>query len=115
MVVIVLVGSAVGLRGHVTRWMAEAAPGIFVGRLSMRMRDALWGVIVERIGEGQALLIEPETNEQGWRVRGAGSDRYQPVEIDGLVFFSPLRGATLNDNFTVNEDSHENITIDDSS
>lgn len=89
MVVIVLVGAAVGLRGHLTRWLSEAAPGVFVGRLSTRMRDALWEVINDRIGDGQAVMIEPKSNEQGWTMRGAGRERYRPMEVDGLVFFSP--------------------------
>lgn len=88
MTVLVLIGVAAGLRGHVTRWMVEVAPGVFVGRLNARIRDRLWSLIAERVGSGQALMVEPASNEQGWAVRTAGRDRWRPVDYDGLVLMA---------------------------
>lgn len=83
--VLVLVDAPPGLRGHVTRWMIEVQAGVFVGSPSRRVRDRLWGLIAERIGDGNAVLIEPSVAEQGWSVRTAGRDRWSPVDFDGLV------------------------------
>lgn len=85
MTVIALIGVAPGLRGHVTRWLSEIAPGIYVGNPSARVRENLWRVLADRVGEGQAVMIEPFANEQGWAVRTAGRDRYVPVDLDGLM------------------------------
>lgn len=42
MVVLVLTACPSGLRGDISRWMLEIAPGVFVGRLSTRVRERLW-------------------------------------------------------------------------
>ena len=91
MTVVVLIAAAEGLRGHLTRWMIEVAAGVFVGNPSARVRDALWPVLSQRIGDGQAVMIEPAANEQGWTVRTAGTDRGYPVDYDGLILFARNR------------------------
>lgn len=91
MTVIVLIAAPEGLRGHLTRWMVEVAAGVFVGRVSLRVRDRLWDVLATRIGDGQAVMIEPASNEQKWSVRTAGADRWYPVDYDGLILSARLR------------------------
>jgi CRISPR-associated protein Cas2 len=85
MVVLVLIAVAPGLRGHVTRWLVELAPGVYAGTLSARVRDRLWDTLEERVGDGQAVLVFRARNEQGWSVRTAGRDRWSPVDLDGLM------------------------------
>lgn len=83
--VVVLTAAPEGLRGHLTRWMVEVAPGVYVGNPSARVRERIWGVLFTRIGDGQAVMVEPARNEQGWTVRTAGRDRWYPVDYDGLI------------------------------
>ncbi len=85
MTVIVLIAAPEGLRGHLTRWMVEVSAGIFVGNPSKRIRDRIWQLLANRIGDGQAILVEPATNEQGWALRTAGKDRWYPIDFDGLI------------------------------
>jgi len=85
MIVLVLIAVAPGLRGHVTRWLVEIAPGVFAGTLSARVRDKLWSTIANRVGDGQAVLVYRFRNEQGWTTRTAGRDRWWPVDLDGLI------------------------------
>lgn len=85
MTVIVLVAAPPGLRGHLTRWMVEVHAGVFVGTVPKRVRDRLWNVISERIRDGQAVLVEPASTEQGWSVRTAGRERWTPISFDGLM------------------------------
>ena len=85
MTVIVLIAAPEGLRGHLTRWLVEVNAGVFVGNPSRRIRDRLWETLATRIGDGQAVLVEPASNEQGWAVRTAGRDRWRPVDYDGLL------------------------------
>jgi CRISPR-associated protein Cas2 len=88
MTVVVLIAAPPGLRGHLTRWMVEVAPGVFVGEPNSRIRDRLWTLLADRIGSGQAVMIEPALNEQRWAVRTAGRDRWQPVDLDGLILIA---------------------------
>lgn len=91
MTVVILIAAPDGLRGHLTRWMVEVSAGVFVGKVSARVRDRCWTVIAERIGTGQAVMIEPAKNEQRWNVRTAGEDRWYPVDYDGLILSARLR------------------------
>ncbi|MBP6997144.1 MAG: type I-E CRISPR-associated endoribonuclease Cas2 [Phycicoccus sp.] len=91
MTVVVLVAAPPGLRGHLTRWMIEVQAGVFVGSLSMRIRDRLWATLADRIGDGQAVMIESARNEQGWSMRTAGRDRWRPVDFDGLILVARSR------------------------
>jgi len=90
--VIVLVGAPPGLRGHVTRWLVEVSPGVFVGNPSARVRELVWEKIVKRIGDGQAILIHSARNEQRWLAQTAGKDRWRPVDFDGLTLFARPAG-----------------------
>lgn len=84
MQVLVLNSCPVGLRGDITRWFMELAPGVYVGNVSARVRDALWERIVESAGRGRVLLIFSAKNEQGYVVR---SHQYgwEAADLDGLT------------------------------
>ena len=90
--VVVLIAAPPGLRGHLTRWFVEVAPGTFVGTPNNRIRDRLWTVLAERIRDGQAVMIESARTEQGWTVRTAGQDRWTPIDFDGLTLMARPRG-----------------------
>ncbi|MCC3768640.1 type I-E CRISPR-associated endoribonuclease Cas2e [Streptomyces sp. UNOC14_S4] len=79
------------VRGALTRWMIEPMPGLYVGTLSARVRDELWSVVSDSIGAGAAVLVHPDSNEQGYALRTAGERRRIPVDFDGLslVAFRP--------------------------
>lgn len=91
MTVVVLVAAPEGLRGHLTRWMIEVSAGVFVGNPSARVRNRVWTILAESIGDGQAIMVEPADNEQGWAVRTAGRDRWTPVDYDGLMLVARSR------------------------
>ena len=42
MVVLSLTACPEGLRGNLSRWLFEISPGVFVGNISARVRDAIW-------------------------------------------------------------------------
>lgn len=91
MTVVVLIAAPEGLRGHLTRWMIEVSAGVFVGSPNLKIRDLLWQTLSERIGDGQAVMIEPADNEQRWITRTAGRDRWYPVDFDGLMLIARPR------------------------
>lgn len=83
MIVIVLTVSPPRLRGHLTRWLFEISPGIYVGKVSARVRELLWEQILENLGGGRAVMVYPSNNEQGLEFRTRGQE-WQPVDYDGL-------------------------------
>lgn len=85
MIVLVVVRAAPGLRGHVTRWLTEVAPGVYVGNPSARVREQLWQLVCERIEGGYAVLVRPHRGEQRWVTEAAGKPRVEQVDFDGLM------------------------------
>ncbi|MDL4770744.1 type I-E CRISPR-associated endoribonuclease Cas2e [Actinomadura xylanilytica] len=88
------------LRGALTRWMIEPMPGLYVGTLSARVRTELWTTIAASIGDGAALLLHPDANEQGFTLHTAGHRRRTPIDFDGLTLIA--LNPTEPDNETVN-------------
>lgn len=84
MIVIVLTACPTGLRGHLTRWMLEISPGVFVGHLPARVRDELWERVVELIGKGRALMVHTVDGEQRLSFRVHGHD-WIPDDHDGIL------------------------------
>jgi CRISPR-associated protein Cas2 len=88
------------VRGALSRWMLEPAPGLYVGTLSGKVRDELWAVVAASIGDGAAVLIHPSDAEQRFTIRTAGQRRRTPVDFDGLALVA--LNANEPDNETAN-------------
>jgi CRISPR-associated protein Cas2 len=84
MTVVVLTAVPPGLRGHLTRWLLEISPGVFVGYLSARVRDRMWERIAELMETGRALMVYSARNEQHLTFRVHGHD-WSPVDFDGIT------------------------------
>lgn len=84
MTVVVLTAVPAGLRGVLTRWLLEIAPGVFVGFVSRRIREHLWERIVEGVGRGRAILVFSQRSEQRLAFWVHGHD-WKPVDFDGLT------------------------------
>ncbi len=65
MTVVVLTAVPAGLRGHLTRWLLEIAPGVFVGTVTARVRSHLWDRITKYLGAGRAVMVHSANTEQG--------------------------------------------------
>lgn len=84
MTVLVLTAVPPALRGVLTRWLFEIAPGVFVGHVSARVRDELWLRVREGIGRGRAIVVNTARNEQRLEFRTHGHD-WTPVDFDGIA------------------------------
>lgn len=94
MIVLVLTACPNGLRGFLTRWLLEISPGVYVGKSSARVRDAIWARTVEMVGSGRAIMVENARNEQGLTFRTHHHD-WIPVDIDGLqLMLRPKKQGT---------------------
>lgn len=83
MVVVILTACPVGLRGDLTRWLFEVAPGVFVGHVSARIRERLWERIVALVKGGRAIMVYAARNEQHLAFKVHQPD-WEPVDCDGL-------------------------------
>jgi CRISPR-associated protein Cas2 len=85
MMVLVLRKAKPGLKGHVTRWLSEVGVGVYLGTVSVRVRDRLWARVATEIGDGGAVMIYPAQTEQGYAVVTTGDLPYTFEDFDGLV------------------------------
>lgn len=83
MVVLVLTACPAGLRGHLTRWLLEISPGVFVGTPTARVRELMWLRVNEYLKGGRALMVYRVRGEQKLDFRVAGHD-WEPVDFDGI-------------------------------
>lgn len=84
MTVIVVAACPVGLRGHLTRWLLEISAGVFVGRVSARVRDLLWERTVDMARTGRAIMVFAADNEQGLDFRVHQHD-WTPIDVEGVM------------------------------
>lgn len=85
MITLVLSASPAKLRGHLTRWLMEVSPGVYVGKVSARVREELWALTKANLDSGRAILTYPTNkNEQGFIVEVHRSN-WEPVDMEGLV------------------------------
>lgn len=95
------------LRGALSRWFIEVAPGLYVGTVSARVRDEVWDLVTEIIEDGAAVLLHPDATEQGYSIRTAGQRRREPVDYDGLTLIRmhPIPpAATVDEPLTIMPD-----------
>lgn len=84
MTVIVVAACPIGLRGHLTRWLLEISAGVFVGRVSARVRDLLWQRTVDMVKTGRAIMVFAANNEQGLAFKVHQHD-WIPVDVEGVT------------------------------
>ena len=93
MAMIVVVTEAVPprLRGRLAVWLLEARAGVYVGDVSRRVREMIWEQINGLIGDGNAVMAWHTADENGFDFATCGSNRRQPIDVDGLrlVQFHP--------------------------
>lgn len=92
MTVIVLTACPAGLRGHLTQWMLEISAGVFVGKLSRRVRERLWVKVRELAGPGRALLVYQTRSEQGYTFE-THDHHWEPVDFDGITLMRRPAGG----------------------
>jgi CRISPR-associated protein Cas2 len=89
--VVILTAVPPGLRGHLTRWLLELSPGVFVGHISARVRELMWQRVIEFVHDGRALMVYTARNEQRLVFAVHGHD-WVPVDYDGI---SLMRRTTV--------------------
>lgn len=85
MVVFIVENVRPSLRGEMSRWLFEVKAGVFTGKISALVRDELWQLIREKLGNGSAVMIYPTNNEQGFNAKMLGNPSRRLVDIEGVL------------------------------
>jgi len=91
MLVIVVENAPPRLRGRLALWLAEVRAGVYVGVYSIKVRDRIWGEVLELLGDGSAVIAWTAATDSGFSFETAGVNRREPRDFDGLtlVQFAP--------------------------
>ena len=91
MLVIVVENVPPRLRGRLALWLVEMRAGVYVGKVSRRIREMIWSHIEKGVGDGNAVMAWTTNTESGYDFLTLGPNRRIPKEMDGLrlVSFMP--------------------------
>lgn len=94
MIVLCVANCPPGLRGDLSKWLSEVNTGVYVGRLSARVREELWERVCTNIKSGQATMVYSTNNEQGYAFLGHNTT-WVPIDYEGITLMR--RPLTLNE------------------
>lgn len=83
MIVLSVTNCPMKLRGDLSKWLLEISPGVYVGNLNRRIREALWERVCAYIDSGRATLVYSINNEQGLDFYTYNSN-WESVDYDGI-------------------------------
>ena len=84
MLVTVVENAPPRLRGRLAIWLLEVRAGVYVGKVSRRVREMIWSQIEKGIEDGNAVMAWSTNTESGFDFMTLGANRRIPVEIDGI-------------------------------
>lgn len=90
MLVIVVENAPNRLRGRLALWLLEIRAGVYVGKVSRRIREMIWKNITIGIEDGNAVMAWSTNTESGYDFMTLGKNRRVPKEMDGLRLVSFL-------------------------
>jgi len=110
MLVIVVENVPARLRGRLAIWLLEIRAGVYIGKVSRRVREMIWDTVEEGLEGGNAVMAWSTNTESGFDFLTLGANRRIPTEMDGikLVSFLPL------DNTEKELEMDENFNFEDS-
>ncbi len=94
MLVIVVENVPPRLRGRLALWLLEVRAGVYVGKVSRRVREMIWDNLEKGIEGGYAVIAWTTNTESGFDFQTLGANRRIPKEMEGikLVSFLPENG-----------------------
>jgi CRISPR-associated protein Cas2 len=90
MLVTVVENAPPRLRGRLAIWLLEVRAGVYVGKVSRRVREMIWNHIERGIEDGSAVIAWSTNTESGFDFMTLGANRRIPVEMDGIKLVSFL-------------------------
>ncbi len=80
------------LRGRLAVWLLEIRAGVYVGDVSIRIREMIWEQVTVLCEDGNVVMAWATNNESGFEFQTFGTNRREPIDFDGLrlVKFLPI-------------------------
>ncbi|MFA6037406.1 MAG: type I-E CRISPR-associated endoribonuclease Cas2e [Legionellales bacterium] len=97
MLVIVTENAPDRLRGRLAIWLIEVRAGVYIGRVSARVREMLWEQLAQGIEDGSAVLAWSTNTESGYDFKTLGANRRHPIDFDGLRLVKFLPEVAIKD------------------
>jgi len=97
MLVIVVENAPPRLRGRLAIWLLEIRAGVYVGKVSRRIREMIWGNIEKGIEDGNAVMAWSTNTESGFDFFTLGENRRIPKEMNGIKLVSFLPKNNISD------------------
>lgn len=85
MMVMILERVPASTRGELTRWLIQPKTGVFIGKVSARVREKLWSRVIRSVKDGAALMLYSDTTEQGFSIQTYGKTSKIMKDFDGLM------------------------------
>jgi CRISPR-associated protein Cas2 len=101
MLVIVVENVPPRLRGRLAIWLLEVRAGVYVGKVSRRVRDMIWDTVEKGIDEGNAVMAWTTNTESGFDFLTLGSNRRIPKEMEGVKLVSFLSETEWNEESSI--------------
>lgn len=102
------------LRGRLALWLLQVRAGVYVGRVSRRVREMIWNECATFIGGGNIVMAWSTNTESGFDFQTLGSNRRVPVDLDGLRLVSFLPVLQAADQSQVNQNPADQNQADPS-
>ena len=79
------------LRGRLAVWLLEIRAGVYIGDVSIKIREMIWEQINVLAEDGNVAMAWATNTESGFDFQTYGQNRRIPIEEDGLrlVVFQP--------------------------
>ena len=101
MLVIVVENAPPRLRGRLAIWLLEVRAGVYVGKVSRRIREMIWDTVEVGLEGGNAVMVWTTNTESGFDFVTLGANRRIPVEMEGIKLVSFLPEPTSEASETV--------------
>lgn len=85
MLVIVVENAPDRLRGRLGVWLLEVRAGVYVGNYSRKTREMIFENVYKGIHGGNAVMVWSTPTESGFDFLSVGSNRREPVDVDGMI------------------------------
>jgi CRISPR-associated protein Cas2 len=99
MLVIVVENAPPRLRGRLAIWLLEVRAGVYVGKVSRRIREMIWDTVAVGLEDGNAVMAWTTNTESGFDFVTLGANRRIPAEMEEikLVSFLPEPASETNE------------------
>jgi CRISPR-associated protein Cas2 len=90
MLVIVVENAPPRLRGRLALWLLEVRAGVYIGKVSRRVREMIWENLLKGIEGGNAVMAWSTNTESGFDFVTLGENRRIPKQMEGIKLVSFL-------------------------